>query len=78
MNLPCSDTPLAKRSSVPADTSAEFSAGAAPLTMKPVPSRAVAPKSIPREYPHPSRHASFARWLKAVLEPRRTGRGECR
>jgi len=28
--------------------------------MKPVPGRAVAPKSIPREYPHPSKHASFA------------------
>jgi hypothetical protein len=33
-NLPSSTTPLASRSSAPADASAEFFAGVAPLTMK--------------------------------------------
>jgi len=35
--LPSNETPLVSRSSAPADASAEFCAGVAPLTMKPAP-----------------------------------------
>src|SRR5258708_20670518 len=50
------------RSAVPSQRilARNFPQARPPLTMKPVPGRVVAPKIIPREYPHPSRHASFA------------------
>jgi hypothetical protein len=43
-NLASSDTPLARRSSAPAEVSAEFFAAAAPLTMKLAPGSDVPPE----------------------------------
>jgi hypothetical protein len=43
-NLASSETPLARRSSAPAEVSAEFFAAAAPLTMKLAPGSDVPPE----------------------------------